>query len=51
VNHSFVLFETWHVLALAWNRAELLSLLMSTHNYYQAFNVVVLKWCREAVNA
>jgi hypothetical protein len=38
------------VLALSCG-TELLSLLMSAHNYYQAFNVVVLNWCHEAVNA
>ena len=53
VEWTTVLFslKLGNVLFLTWNRVELLSLLMSTHNCYQAFNVVVLKWCRGAVNA
>ena len=53
VEWTTVLFslKLGHVLALTWNRAELLSLLMNTHNYYQAFNIVVLKWYCRAVNA
>jgi hypothetical protein len=52
VNHGFVLFETWaSFVSVTWNRAELLSLLTSTYNYYKAFNVVVLSWRYRAVNA